>query len=61
MKWEKGGDEQPGSWKALFPRQKKRLKQIRHLLVSFFHENEAREFEAAVGEDLRVKSSTNTP
>ena len=36
-------------------------KQNRHLPVSFFHENEARELEAAVGRRVGVNSITNTP
>lgn len=57
--WGRSEDEW-GSQEALFPKQKK-VKQNRHLPVSFFHENEARELEAAVGRRVGVNSIPNTP
>lgn len=38
-----------------------KVKQNRHLPVSFFHENEARELETAVGGTVGVNSIPNTP
>ena len=55
-----GSKDEWGSQEALFPKQKK-VKQNRHLPVSFFHENEARELEAAVGRRVGVNSIPNTP
>lgn len=57
--WGRSEDEW-ASQEALFPKQKK-VKQNKHLPVSFFHENEARELEVAVGGRVGVNSIPNTP
>lgn len=44
-----------------YSQNRKRVSQKRHLPVSSFHENEARELEAAVGGRAGVKSIANTP